>query len=196
MKFLPSSRPTASRLGPSTPQEELGSPITRELPAVKVVAAVNPQPIPTTLRWKVWLARWVKGWTGGLLCSVVWGCPTCGRVAEAALLHPATKLPWQLINLAGALSRPHWGTEGGWGQGGGTSGLLQQLKIFAVGCGGIYIFCWKFSWNWVAVKTIGSVCSSVYIDVYFDWDVCLFHIDFPLMYADTYFSISLFNIRF
>lgn len=35
------------------------------------------------------------------------------RIAEAALLHPATQLPWQLINLTGALSGPHEGTEGG-----------------------------------------------------------------------------------
>lgn len=127
-------RLTASRLDPSTPLEEPVSLITRELQVVKVVAAVNPQPIPTTQKWKVWLARWVKGWMGGLLCSVVWGSPFCGnscRGGPAPPCHPAPlathqfdwRLEWSLTKALRA----------GEGRVQGLQVCCNSSKFFAVG---------------------------------------------------------------
>lgn len=112
LNFFPSSRLTASRLGPSTPQEEPASPTTRELLAVKAVAAVNPQPIPTTQRWKVWRP---DGWRGGrVACCAQWSgaAPLCGRAyrgSPAPPCHPAPLATNQSGGRAERASRRYWG---------------------------------------------------------------------------------------
>lgn len=98
-------------------------------------------------------------WSGAL--------PLCGYIDYRSCPAPPYQLPWQLYQSSDAESAPL--PEALWresGQGVMTSGLLRQLKIFAVGMWWNLCFFFLFSYSSFAVRTIGlcvEMCILMYI---------------------------------